>query len=63
MDNGRLTYSVAEAGRLLGLSRNGTYNACLSGRIFSIRIGKRVLIPKTAIEKMLNNDQSAPVGK
>ncbi len=45
--------SVAECGAMLGLSRNATYNACLSGALPHLKIGKRLLIPKVAIEKML----------
>ena len=53
----KLVLSVAECGAMLGLSRNATYNACMAGVIPSLRIGKRVLIPKNAIDKMLTECQ------
>ena len=49
----RLIYNVVEASRILGLSRNTTYQACLTGQIPHLKIGKRILIPKVALDKML----------
>ena len=51
----RLTYSVEEAGRLLGISRNSAYNAATAGQIPTIRIGNRLLVPKAAIDRLLGN--------
>ena len=50
----RLTYNVVEASRILGLSRNATYLACLRGDIPSLRIGKRLIVPKVQLERMLS---------
>lgn len=50
----RLTYNVVEASKILGLSRNSTYLACLTGQIPHLKIGKRILIPRIALERMLN---------
>jgi excisionase family DNA binding protein len=47
------TFTVAEAARLLGLGRSATYDGCKSGTIPAIRIGRRILVPKQALEKML----------
>jgi len=52
----RLTYSVREAAELLGLSKNSTYQACLTGQIPCLRVGKRVLIPKSQLERILNGE-------
>jgi len=52
-NNERLTYNVREAARLLGLSRNSAYQACLKGEIPHLKIGKRVLIPKIQLERLL----------
>ena len=49
-----LTYDVVEAGRLLGLGRNASYEAAKTGQIPTIRIGRRLLVPKAALERMLN---------
>ena len=52
-DNEKLTYNVVEASQILGLSKNATYQACLTGQIPHLKIGKRILIPKVALETML----------
>ncbi|MBN2074214.1 MAG: helix-turn-helix domain-containing protein [Dehalococcoidales bacterium] len=57
MENNKLTYSVQEASRLLGLSKNSTYQACLSGQIPCLRIGKRILIPIVKLDRMLNEGE------
>ena len=54
------TYTVDEAAELLGIGRNGAYEGVRSGQIPSIRIGKRILVPKAALERMLaGKDESA----
>jgi excisionase family DNA binding protein len=47
----RLVYSVPEAGRLLGLSRNAAYAAAKRGDIRTIRIGRRLVVPKAAFHR------------
>lgn len=51
---GRLTMSVPEAGDLLGIGRNQAYEAARRGDIPVIRIGKRLLVPVRALERMLD---------
>lgn len=53
-DNEKKCISVTEAARLLGLSRNSTYQGIHSGAIPSIRISGRILIPKVALDKLLS---------
>ena len=48
-----LTLSVAEAGLQLGLGRSLMYEAIRSKQIPSIRIGRRILIPRVALEGLL----------
>lgn len=57
---GRLTYNVEEAAQLLGLSKNIAYEAVASGAIPSIRIGRRILVPRAALEAMLASAGNAP---
>lgn len=52
----RLTYTVREAADLLGLSKNSAYQACLKGEIPHLKIGKRILIPKARLERLLLTD-------
>ncbi len=49
----RRTITVAEAGRVLGISRNAAYEAVHRGEIPAIRVGKRILVPLEALEAML----------
>jgi len=49
----RLVYSVPEAGRLLGLSRNAAYEAAKRGEIPTLRIGRLLLVPKIPFHRMV----------
>ena len=53
----RLVYSVPEAGRLLGLSRNSSYEAAKRGEIPTIKIGRLLLVPKVPFHRMLECDR------
>jgi excisionase family DNA binding protein len=45
--------TVEEAGRLLGISRNSAYEAARRGELPAIRIGKRLIVPRAALERLL----------
>lgn len=47
------TYSVPEAAKVLGIGRSAAYEAARCGEIPVIRIGKRILVPAAALERML----------
>jgi excisionase family DNA binding protein len=47
------TYTVEEAARLLGVSRGVGYEAARRGELPTIRLGRRLLVPKIALERML----------
>lgn len=49
-----LVYSVPEAGRLLSLSRATAYMLANRGILPTIRLGRRLVVPKIAIERMLS---------
>jgi excisionase family DNA binding protein len=49
----RAVYTVPQAGELLGLSRNGSYEAAKRGDIPTIRIGRLLLVPKIPFHRML----------
>ena len=51
----RSTLTVEEAAEVLGLSRAFAYEAVSRGEIPSIRIGRRILVPKVALERLLNS--------
>jgi excisionase family DNA binding protein len=50
----RLVYTVPEAGQLLGLSRNASYEAARRGDIPTIRIGRLLVVPKAPFHRMLD---------
>ena len=61
MGNGeKVVLDVESAGKLLGLSRPSAYQAIKRGEIPYIRIGRRILVPVAALDKMLEN-AGAPV--
>ena len=49
----RMTITVPEAARRLGIGRNSGYEAVRRGDIPVIRVGKRLLVPLAAFEAML----------
>ena len=49
----RLTHSVVEMARLLGVGRTTAYGLVRSGAVPSIRLGNRILIPKLALRQLL----------
>ena len=49
----RLTMSVEEAAIALGISRTFVYEAVARGEISCIRIDRRILIPKVALQRLL----------
>jgi len=56
MENERLTVTVDEAAEAIGVSRVSLYNAINRGEFTQvIRIGKRILIPRAALDKLLAN--------
>ena len=53
MEIQRRTVTVEEAATILGVGRNKAYEAARSGEIPTIRIGKRLLVPLAALERLL----------
>ena len=51
----RLAYTVPQAGRLLGLYRNSAYEAARRGEIPTLRIGRRLVVPRAALDHLLAN--------
>lgn len=48
-----LVYSVEEAGKMLGLTKNGAYEAAKRKDFPTIRIGRLIRVPKAAFHAML----------
>jgi excisionase family DNA binding protein len=52
-DNERPTMSIPEATKVLGIGVNGAYEAAKRGEIPTIQIGKRILVLREPLKKML----------
>jgi len=50
------TLSVTEAAALLGIGRDLAYRAAARGEIPTVRIGRRLLIPRHQLTRMLRGD-------
>ena len=49
----RLVLTIEEAARLLRIGRTGAYEAARRGDLPVIRIGRRMLVPRVALDKLL----------
>jgi len=64
MHNGeKLTLDISEAAELLGISRNLAYELAKSGTLPVVKLGKRLLVPRRALEKLLEEAKATPVSK
>ena len=52
--------SINEAAETLGIGVSKAYEAANSGELPTIRIGKRILVPLVALEKMLAKVKTEP---
>ena len=48
-----LVWTIPEAAKKLGIGRNTAYEAARRGQIPTIKIGKRLLVPREALERLL----------
>jgi excisionase family DNA binding protein len=49
-----LTVSVEEAAHLLGISRGHAYALVNRGEIPSLRLGRRIVVPRAALDRLLD---------
>jgi excisionase family DNA binding protein len=47
------TYSVPEAGRIVGLGKNASYDAARRGELPVLRFGRILRVPRASLERML----------
>jgi excisionase family DNA binding protein len=55
-DPRRLALSIEETSSLLGISRSLGYELAAQGRIPTVRLGRRVVVPRAALERLLAGD-------
>lgn len=58
-DDERLTITVAQAARMLGISRGLAYEMARQGTIPTLRFGRRIVVPCKAIERLLQESCDA----
>lgn len=58
MENEKLTLTVDETAKILGIGRNLCYDRVKTGEIPVIKIGRRLLVPRRALEKLLEQGQA-----
>lgn len=56
----RLTYTVEEAGDLLGISRGSAYNLVRTGQFPALRMGRRLLVSRVALKDLLGQAPPPP---
>ena len=62
MTENRLTLTVEEAAEMLGISRAFAYALVRKEELPSVRLGRRVVVPRHALERMLSvaDDDTPP---
>jgi excisionase family DNA binding protein len=55
-----LTLTIQEAACALGITRNTAYAAARSGELPVITIGRRILVPKAAFQRLLDSAGQKP---
>jgi excisionase family DNA binding protein len=67
MTEQRLTLTIEEAARLLGIGRGTAYAAARAGELPTIRLGRRVLVPRHKLAELVGDTNSmnsdAPAGE
>ena len=55
----RLTYTVKEVAQALGISKEAVWDRVWDGTIPSVRVGRRVLVPRRALERFVDPAETA----
>jgi hypothetical protein len=58
-ERGTHVFSVPQAGRMVGLSRNGSYAAAKRGEIPTVKFGFRLVVPRAAWLRRLGLESEA----
>ena len=57
------TYSVTDVAHILGVTPSHIWRLCDRGDISSIRLGRRILIPREEVERILSSPQQKVTGR
>jgi len=58
----RATLTVDQAAHVLGISRTLAFELARSGELPTIRLGRRLLVPRAALNRMLDSQLPQPSG-
>ena len=56
METIRLTLSIEEAAKVLGISRTLAYELVARRELPAIRLGRRIVVPRRALEALVDGD-------
>jgi excisionase family DNA binding protein len=56
----RRTFTIEEAAKVLGIGRNTAYDAARTGDLATVRLGRRLLVPRHALFALLGENDEAP---
>ena len=59
MDRVTVTVTVAEAAEMLGISRSSAYKCVRTGELRALRLGRRLVVPRAALEELLAGPSAA----
>lgn len=59
-DDERVTLTIREAARRLGVSEGTLYRAARRGEVPTVRVGGRRLVPRAALERLLACEVLSP---
>ncbi len=52
-----MTMTVSEAARVLGISRSSAYECVRRGELRAVRLGRRLVVPRSAVTELLQGPQ------
>jgi excisionase family DNA binding protein len=58
----RMAYSPQEAASMLGLCLNSIYKMLKCGQLKGVRVDRKILIPKSELERFLGSNRNQPSG-
>lgn len=56
-DEVSMTMTVSEAARVLGISRSSAYECVRRGELRAVRLGRRLVVPRSAVTELLQGLQ------
>lgn len=56
----RWTVTVEEAAQMLGISRSSAYECVRRGELTALRLGRRLVVPRRALEELLGGAPQEP---